>query len=697
MKCVLLVSLLVLLSVSSFSQKVNVKIIRSENAALSEWQILDEQNQKVVSMNDFLPGDSITFSLDANKRYSMHISVSEVLIMDTVFYVLVLNEEPIIRIGTNIGTGDHYYPFFTGVRNREPKIVGGTSTTISEFPWQIFYISGNFRCGGSMISNNWIVTAAHCTQDDAGVPIPVDSMSIKVGGNNPYNSLDGKIYKVSEVIVHEGFNSATLLNDIALLRIGDTINFPNAVPIKLVTDNDVTQGALNPGVMSWVTGWGLVNVVNQTVPTALQKVQLPLITSLQASTVWGPIPATDLMAGYLNGNKDACNGDSGGPLVVPFYGEYKLAGIVSWGSQTCDTYGAYTRVSDFGTWISSKTGIPQAFLPPSPIGDSIICQGVESTQYLIENIPSATSYEWQLFPSDAGVIAGNTRNASVIWDVSKTGTVEVLVRVTINNVVSDWARHEVQIVKNTRLLSQSPDTTLCAEKPVTLMVGAEGYNLVYNWYKNNNIVQTGPSAQISFLNSTVDNSGSYKSSISGTCGTVISSPVNLTVLPLTNISGVSPDTEVPFGNDITLDVTATGHNLVYQWEKDRVFLSNTNSPQLVLHNLNTTDIGQYQSIVTGTCGVKTSDSVYVYVKRANSTDTQDVFVWPTVTSSLFNVALSNSDPYTIVILNSMGKLMQEETNCYYQTVVNIEKMPKGLYLINVSSKNFRKTIKLIKI
>ena len=65
----------------------------------------------------------------------------------------------------------------------------------------------------------------------------------------------------------------------------------------------------------------------------------------------------DLMAGYQNGNKDACNGDSGGPLVVPVFGEYKVAGIVSWGSTQCSTYGAYTRVSDFLQWIRSKTGL----------------------------------------------------------------------------------------------------------------------------------------------------------------------------------------------------------------------------------------------------------------------------------------------------------------------------------------------------
>jgi len=144
--------------------------------------------------------------------------------------------------------------------------------------------------------------------------------------------------------------------------------------------------------MSWITGWGLTKVSPQVLPVTLQKVQLPIISNAQASTVWRSISSTDIMAGYLNGNKDACNGDNGGPMVVPVFGEYKLAGIISWGSSNCNTYGAYTRVSDFDTWISTSTGIPKAYKPPSPVGDTLICQGAGPDQYSIAKLPSATDY-----------------------------------------------------------------------------------------------------------------------------------------------------------------------------------------------------------------------------------------------------------------------------------------------------------------
>ena len=702
MKSVILIFSLVLLSFSAFSQKVRMQVIKVDKSAKSEWQIYDEQDILAASGSDFNTSDSIFFSLEANKKYSLKILVSEIFKPDSTLYLLLLENEPIILINSDIGTGNYVYSFYTGIRTWETKITGGVTGLISDFPWQVYYISGNFRCGGSIISPDWIVTAAHCTKDDLGNPIPVASMSVKVGSNNPgnnanlNNTVDGKRYFVSQVIVHEGYNSQTLINDIALLKISGPINYPNAVPIKLVTATDVANGAILPGVMSWVTGYGLINVSPGTLPNSLQKVQLPIVSNLQASAVWNSIPSTDLMAGYLNGNKDACSGDSGGPLAVPVLGEYKLAGIVSWGSSNCNTYGAYTRVSDFSTWISTNTGIPASYVPPSPVGDSIVCQGVLSSQYSIVNVPGATSYEWKLFPADAGVITGNSVNSSVLWNLTKTGSLAVLVRVTINNIVSDWSNLKVNVVSNTRLLSQSKDTTLCAGNLVTLKVGADGYKLTYNWFQDNLLVQSGTSPQISFIRSSVSNSGIYKCQISGSCGTLTSIPIRLTVYPLTKITFISPDVEVPFGNDISLTVISEGHNLLYQWEKDNEYLVNRNDSVLTLHNVNATDIGLYKTIVNGTCGTKTSDSTYVYVKKDNESTQTEVFIWPTITTASFNVALSNDAQYSVSIFDSMGKLMKEQANCRYQTAIDISTFGKGIYIVNVFNNTFKRSFKIFK-
>jgi len=261
--------------------------------------------------------------------------------------------------------GDRFLPFFTGVKKELSKIVGGTNASIADFPWQVYYESGDFMCGGSIIAGNWIITAAHCTENEDGSAIPVSEMFVKAGATNPYNVHEGERYQVSQVILHEDYNSRTLANDIALMKLKDPVDVPDARPIKLVTADDAGEGATDPGVISWVTGWGLTDISPEVLPYTLQKVQLPIVSRLQASTVWRSIPDNFIMAGYRDATRDACNGDSGGPMVVPVSGEYRLAGITSWGSEDCDTYSAYTEISAFEEWIRTKTGI-QEFTPPIP-------------------------------------------------------------------------------------------------------------------------------------------------------------------------------------------------------------------------------------------------------------------------------------------------------------------------------------------
>ena len=696
MKKILFIPLLWLVQFSIMAQKVSIELIKTENASASEWQVLDEHYRPVFSSYEYFREDPVFFTLEANMRFFLQISVYEIYNADTSLYSLLLNGEPIMLISSKIEPGDHFYPFFTGIKTPEVKITGGTSADISDFPWQVYFESGIYTCGGSIISENWVVTAAHCTKNSNGSAISASDMAVEVGANNPRNGLEGKKYYISEVIVHEDYNNNTLENDIALLKLKEPLNFENAKPIKLILAEDVAEGATDPGVMSWVTGWGLTSVRPSVYPTSLQKVQLPIVTNTQAATVWKSIPETDIMAGFLNGNKDACSGDSGGPLVVPVSDEYKLAGIVSWGSSNCNTYGGYTRVSCFETWIRTKTGMPKEYIPPAPVGDTIICQGTESGQYSIELLPDASVYEWKLLPEEAGVILWDSANATVLWDKDYTGSVTVKLRVTINNIASEWSKLNAKIVKNTKLLSQSSDTTLCAGQPISLNANAEGYKLIYNWYQNNSLVQSGASGQMNIPITSTDNSGNYICETAGTCGIVFSNNVKLIVLPLTRIAYISPDIEVPFGNDVTLEVNGEGHDLMYQWQKDTELLDNTNTPLIVLHNVNATDIGLYQTTLTGTCGTVLSEKIYVYVRKENSSEESEVFLWPTITSNEFSVALSNDEYYDICLFNTLGKLMKEQINCRYQSTINVITIPRGVYIIKIYNKKFSKLFKVIK-
>jgi hypothetical protein len=194
--------------------------------------------------------------------------------------------------------------------------------------------------------------------------------------------------------------------------------------------------------------------------------------------------------------------------------------------------------------------------------------------------------------------------------------------------------------------------------------------------------------------STTGDSGGYRCEVTGFCNTVTTGRINLTVYLVTAINSITPDVQVRFGGDVTLEVGAVGHNLIYQWQKDGVLLENSNVS--VLNNLNASDIGIYRTTVTGTCGTVLSHTIYLYVKKADYAGEPEVFLWPTITTGEFNAALSNDSFYTIRIYSTTGQLLRELTNCQYQSAVNISDIAKGTYIITVFNNSFRKSIKIIK-
>lgn len=134
MKKVFVASLLCLISLCGFSQKVSVAIVSTRGAASSEWQILDENYLQVIRGDEY-PGDSMVFSLEANKRYFLQVSITDILMPGVPLYTVLLDKEYILSAGSETEPGDYFYPFFTGTRETQTKIIGGTDAAISDFPW----------------------------------------------------------------------------------------------------------------------------------------------------------------------------------------------------------------------------------------------------------------------------------------------------------------------------------------------------------------------------------------------------------------------------------------------------------------------------------------------------------------------------------------------------------------------------------
>ncbi|XP_075162245.1 trypsin alpha-like [Haematobia irritans] len=219
------------------------------------------------------------------------------------------------------------------------RIVGGRPIEISRVPWQIaLYDSGYAICGGSVISLDWILTAAHCVYGGG-------SFAIRAGST--YNNRGGQIRYARSVIIHSSYNPNTLNYDIALIRLQRSLQrTSNVMPIALPVRNRRLPRRF------FVSGWGRTT---ENGPTAnrIRGVTLHKITRRQCKRKYAPdnIAINANMICTQTPRKDACQGDSGGPLVN---GRIQY-GVVSFGIGCArpNYPGVYTNTRRLKGWIQT--------------------------------------------------------------------------------------------------------------------------------------------------------------------------------------------------------------------------------------------------------------------------------------------------------------------------------------------------------
>ncbi|XP_043942876.1 mucin-5AC-like [Protopterus annectens] len=242
------------------------------------------------------------------------------------------------------------------------RIVGGASAQNGAWPWQVALLRNDyFICGGSLITENWIITAAHCYDESYGM----DSYQILLGRYQLSVPSAGEIFTgVEQIIVHENYSRETVDNDIALMQLKQTIAFTKYIlPICLPS----SASQFPDDTMCWVTGWGDIKTEEQlSSPYTLQEVEVPIISRTTCDCLYHigttlnqniqVIPQSSLCAGYTLGQKDSCQGDSGGPLACKKGSAWVLAGIVSFGEGCAEPNypGVYTQVAVFQEWLQSK-------------------------------------------------------------------------------------------------------------------------------------------------------------------------------------------------------------------------------------------------------------------------------------------------------------------------------------------------------
>ncbi|XP_072925991.1 chymotrypsinogen A-like [Hemitrygon akajei] len=244
-------------------------------------------------------------------------------------------------VGTTYGCG---VPAISPVISGYARIVNGENAVPGSWPWQVSMqqTNGFHFCGGSLINENWVVTAAHCS---------VSTRHVVVVGEYNKCSPDAKaqFIPVAQAITHPMWNPSTIEHDITLVKLSRPVSFSAEVsPVCLAS----AYKTFSPGKLCVTTGWGLTRYNAFLTPCTLQQSSLPLLSNAQCQEFWGnKIAETMICAGAAGAS--SCMGDSGGPLVCQDGGAWYLTGIVSWGSGRCSTQipGVYARVSELRTWI----------------------------------------------------------------------------------------------------------------------------------------------------------------------------------------------------------------------------------------------------------------------------------------------------------------------------------------------------------
>lgn len=300
-----------------------------------------------------------------------------------------------------------------------PRIVGGSPVAISFAPWQVALVlasqsndfDGQF-CGGSIITSEWILTAAHCVVA-GGVTLPASALRVLAGTAELSSTRSGAV-AVRDIIVHPGYDPAltAYADDIALIRLAQPLRLRR----RSVEAIALPDGLTAPGSAARITGWGstwmadpsgrLYNVDGSPrYPRDLRGAEVTVQSDATCATELSRYSAEGyyfaarmLCAKAPAWMRDTCQGDSGGPLAIRSGRGWRLAGITSWGIGCAWlSSGIYTEVANYRSWIEESILLPGSvptLSDPSPTADG----------FRIEVLDHDRDYRY-----DVAVVAGTGR------------------------------------------------------------------------------------------------------------------------------------------------------------------------------------------------------------------------------------------------------------------------------------------------
>ncbi|EFA04604.1 brachyurin [Tribolium castaneum] len=252
-----------------------------------------------------------------------------------------------------------FLPFFlcsfSTVLAAEVRIIGGDDALAGQFPFSAaIYVrtnDGTYFCGGTLISDEWILTAGQCVHEAVLFTIQLGSNTLQ--GDDP-NRIK---VSTSESVIHPNFDPLTLQNDIGLVKLRLPVEYNDYVrQIRFLPTFRLQDGALTIGI-----GWGQISDESSGLSNQLQRVNLTTISTDECKLTYGGQITEDMVCVSGNYNEGSCTGDMGSPLLQHVgRGYYLIVGVASFisgnGCESTDPSG-YTRTFSYIGWVRNITNI----------------------------------------------------------------------------------------------------------------------------------------------------------------------------------------------------------------------------------------------------------------------------------------------------------------------------------------------------